>query len=66
MKASRYKAARQEPVYDFTFPTEPIGGGNPYRRCVSCKISVPAINGDIAAHAPDCEWRQARDLSRAD
>ena len=65
-KASRYKVARQEPVYDITFPTEPIGGDNPHHRCVYCKISVPAINGDVAAHAPDCEWRLARNYSRAD
>ncbi|BBA65566.1 hypothetical protein [Xanthomonas phage XacN1] len=40
------------------FPTEPIGGGNPYYRCSHCKISVPQINYRLEGHAPDCEYRQ--------
>lgn len=42
--------------YYCDYPTEPIGGGNPYYRCVSCKISDPQINGQLENHAKDCEW----------
>lgn len=27
------------------YPSEPIGDGNPYHRCVHCKRSAPEING---------------------
>lgn len=42
---------------NFDYPTEPIGGGNPYYRCVHCKRSCPEINGEIENHHRDCEWR---------
>ncbi len=32
--------------------TEPIGGGNPYSRCVYCGQSVPAISH--SGHFKDC------------
>lgn len=38
------------------FPKEPIGGGNPYQRCSSCKRSVPEINYRLSGHLSDCEW----------
>lgn len=41
----------------FDYPSEPIGGGNPYQRCVYCKRSAPEINGMVENHYPDCEWR---------
>lgn len=39
------------------FETEPIGDGNPYYRCISCKRSVPEINGYIERHLETCEYR---------
>jgi len=39
------------------YPTEPIGGGNPYHRCVCCKRSVPEINGQPDRHAAWCDYR---------
>jgi hypothetical protein len=41
----------------FDYPSEPIGGGNPYQRCADCKRSAPEINGMVENHYPDCEWR---------
>ena len=41
----------------FDYPTEPIGDGNPYYRCSSCKRSAPEINGKLENHRNDCEWR---------
>lgn len=40
------------------YPTEPIGGDNPYRRCRFCKKSVPAINYEVEAHHTSCEYRK--------
>lgn len=45
-----------EEFNDWDFPTEPIGGGNPYYRCVYCKKSVPEINYREKGHGADCEW----------
>jgi hypothetical protein len=47
-------------AYDHNYPTEPIGGGNPYYRCVYCKLSDPQINGDINKHAFYCQYRQQK------
>ena len=33
---------------DHDYETEPIGGDNPYYRCVHCKRSDPEINGRVA------------------
>ena len=44
-------------VYYGDYENEPIGGGNPYYRCVHCKISDPEINGALKRHAPWCEYR---------
>jgi len=44
--------------YRSDFPTEPIGGGNPYYKCSYCGISVPEINGELTGHDEDCEWRK--------
>ena len=41
----------------FNYPSEPIGGSNPYQRCIYCKRSAPEINGEIKNHLIDCEWR---------
>jgi hypothetical protein len=43
------------------YPNEPIGGGNPYWRCVSCKRSDPEINGRLEGHLKSCEWRQRQE-----
>ena len=43
--------------YYTDYPTEPIGGGNPYYRCSYCKRSVPEINGYLERHAEWCEYR---------
>lgn len=42
---------------NFDYPSEPIGGGNPYQRCADCKRSAPEINGIVENHYADCEWR---------
>lgn len=47
--------------YYFDFPTEPIGGENPYYRCVYCKRSVPEINGDLKKHSEFCKYRIEKD-----
>jgi hypothetical protein len=39
------------------YPKEPIGGRNPYYRCVHCGISDPEINGEIKNHENWCEYR---------
>ena len=50
-------------MYD-DFDTEPIGGGNPYSRCVHCKISVPQINYSLEGHADWCDYRKRKESSR--
>lgn len=44
-------------IYYFDYPSEPIGGGNPYYCCVSCGISDPQINGRLEGHL---EWYEYR------
>lgn len=39
------------------YPTEPIGGSNPYHCCAHCGVSDPEINGQLEAHAEGCEYR---------
>lgn len=48
-------------TYHSDYETEPIGGGNPYHRCIHCKRSDPEINGRIEGHLPDCTYRMARE-----
>ena len=48
--------------YYADYPTEPIGGGNPYHRCVYCKVSEPAINGELENHLEHCEYRRIKKL----
>jgi hypothetical protein len=43
------------------YPTEPIGGSNPYHCCKTCKRSAPEINGRLEGHETWCEYRKARD-----
>ena len=45
----------------FDYPNEPIGGGNPYWRCVSCKRSDPEINGRLEGHLEWCEFRRKKE-----
>lgn len=40
----------------YSYPTEPIGGGNPYYCCASCGRSDPQINGRLDGHYDFCEW----------
>lgn len=49
--------------YYHDYPTEKIGGGNPYYRCSFCKISDPQINGTLEGHADNCEYRIAKEKS---
>ena len=46
------------------FPNEPIGNGNPYYRCSSCKISEPQINGSLEGHLDYCEFRKSKENER--
>jgi len=48
--------------YYTEYPTEPIGGGNPYHKCSKCGKSVPGINGRLAGHEEWCEWRKKIEL----
>ena len=48
---------REDDYSHHDYPTEPIGGGNPYHRCKLCAKSVPAINGRIEGHLKDCAYR---------
>lgn len=50
---------------DDSYPTEPIGDGNPYYRCAFCKRSTPEINGRLEKHLTDCEFRIARERQKA-
>lgn len=43
------------------YAEEPIGGGNPYQRCVHCKLSSPAINGRIEGHEDYCFYRLVKE-----
>ena len=45
------------------YPSKPIGGGNPYHRCVHCKRSAPEINGSLAGHETWCEYRIKQESS---
>lgn len=42
------------PYHDY--PTEPIGGSNPYYRCCACGASDPQINGTLSGHFSGCDW----------
>lgn len=55
-----FDPVENDKVFHFDFPTVPIGGGNPYHKCASCGLSVPAINGDLDKHRPDCSWANAK------
>lgn len=39
------------------FPTEPIGGDNPYYKCAYCGVSVPEINYTLEGHSEYCTYR---------
>jgi len=54
--------SQKEQKYYFDFPTEPIGGGNPYYCCKYCKRSVPEINGQLNEHHVWCEYRIIQEL----
>lgn len=43
--------------YFHDYPTEPIGGGNPYHRCIYCHVSDPQINGKLENHYNFCKYR---------
>jgi len=48
--------------YDYDYPSEPIGGSNPYYCCSYCKISEPQLNGRLFNHLPWCEYRKQKEL----
>jgi len=54
---AEFRKTMLEEEYYTDYPTEPIGGGNPYYRCSHCKMSVPEINGYLERHAEWCEYR---------
>jgi hypothetical protein len=45
------------------YENEPIGGGNPYYRCVHCKRSDPEINGRLEGHESWCQYRLAQETA---
>lgn len=44
------------------YPTEPIGGGNPYHCCAYCGVSQPQINGELKNHLEHCMYRKFKEL----
>lgn len=44
-------------AYHSDYPSDAIGGGNPYYCCAHCKRSDPEINGRIEGHIKDCDYR---------
>jgi hypothetical protein len=40
------------PYYDY--PTQPVGGSNPYWQCVHCGATDPQINGRLSGHFYGC------------
>lgn len=48
-------------TYYNDYDNEPIGRGNPYYRCVHCKVSDPEINGSIEGHQEWCEYRKRKE-----
>lgn len=52
-------------AYYSDYPTEPIGGGNPYYRCAHCGRSDPEINGSLEKHLSWCEYRLAKEAEIA-
>jgi hypothetical protein len=42
---------KEEEKYYDDYPSEPIGGNNPYYKCSLCGISAPQINGEIKGHS---------------
>jgi hypothetical protein len=67
-KLKKYKPkvvdVQLESVYDFDYPNEPIGGGNPYYCCKYCKVSDPQINGKLENHRTWCEYRIIKELQK--
>ena len=51
-------------TYFHDYENEPIGDGNPYYRCVHCKISDPEINGRLEGHSEDCLYRIAKEQGK--
>jgi len=47
--------------YDNDYSTVPIGGGNPYQKCVYCGRSQPEINGYLNRHLESCLYRIQRE-----
>ena len=55
------KRNKPEPeVSCWDYPSEPIGGGNPYHRCSSCGRSAPEINGRLSGHYDNCQWAEEK------
>lgn len=48
-------------TYFIDYPTEPIGGGNPYHMCSHCGVSAPAINGRLDRHLQSCTYRKEKE-----
>lgn len=52
-------------TYYNDYDKEPIGGGNPYYRCIHCKVSDPEINGEISGHRIWCKYRQQKEAEQS-
>ena len=50
-----FRQTNNIPYYS-DYPKEPIGGSNPYYKCLACGVSDPQINGQLENHAKDCDW----------
>lgn len=50
-----------ENTYFHDYPSEPVGGDNPYNCCAYCKRTDPEINGKLAGHLPNCIYRQRKE-----
>lgn len=49
-------------IYYSDYENEPIGGGNPYYRCIYCKRSDPEINGRLEGHNKECPYRITKEF----
>lgn len=56
--ADRLREALGSIPGEHDYPTEPIGGGNPYWRCRGCGKAQPEIS--ISGHGSWCSWAVER------
>ena len=58
-----YNTAPYQDAFDIEYPQENLEGEMYKYRCKFCKILTTEINGRLANHASDCEYRLSRTAS---